>query len=63
MANIPIYNQPKVQDKRIAHNYRDVALSADMFGVGVLEAQNKLSSLGVNLSEALEKKTRPTLQN
>lgn len=56
MANIPIYNQPKVQDQRIAHNYRDVALSADMFGVGVLEAQNKLSSLGVNLSEALAKK-------
>lgn len=56
MANVPIYNEPKVADRHIAQDYKRVNLNADMFGANVLQAVSDLGKTAANLGANINKK-------
>lgn len=55
MPQVPIYNEPTVADKHIAHGYQDVSINGDMIGENIVRANYLLARVGTNVKENISK--------
>lgn len=53
MPQVPIYNQPTVNDKHIAHGYEDVSINGDMIGENIVRANYLLSKVTSDINEKI----------
>lgn len=53
MPQVPIYNQPTVNDHHTAHDYQKISINGDMIGENIVRANYLLGRVGSKMSEAI----------